>query len=165
MTRSDFIEIVLNFQVNSHSGQTHTYSVLPNVLTAWIASPLSPMVPPPLLLQHVHISRADFLYKTGDEARWTRLPSPVGDKRHNCYGIKFDGGMILTQKDHKHGSVCHVKLILNSFDMLYENGRPIIEAECVEIRNPRFTARPDYGKPSSMQKVCLSDRSTRLSPP
>ena len=101
------------------------------------------MAPPPLLQQHVHISRADFLYKTGDETLWTRLPSPIGDKRHNCYGIKFDGGMIRTQRDHKYGSVCHVKLVLDSFDMLYEDGLPIIEAVCVEVRNPRFTARPD----------------------
>ena len=92
-------------------------------------------------LQPVQIARGDFLYKIGEQAEWTRLPSPIDNVKHNCYGITFDHGIILTQKHPEHGSICRVKLILKPPAMELEEDLPIIRAECFEIHNPSFTAR------------------------
>ena len=92
-------------------------------------------------MQPVQITRGDFLYKLGDEAEWTRLPSPIDNVKHNCYGSTFDHGVILTQKHREQGSICCVKLILKPPAMEIEEDLPIIRAECVEIHNPSFIAR------------------------
>ena len=93
-------------------------------------------------LQSVHITRADFLYVTVNKNMWKRLPSPNNKHKHNCYGVHFDDGVILTQSDHHVGSICRLKLILKSSVIGTENDLPSIEAECVEVQKPSFHARP-----------------------
>lgn len=98
-----------------------------------MALPLE-LVPP------FNIPSGDILYKIGDEDEWTRLQSPANNRRHNCYGIRFDSGVTLTQKFYDHGSICHLHLILKPPVFGWEDGEPTIEAACVKIGNATFSA-------------------------
>lgn len=100
------------------------------------------MAPPRELLPFA-VSRGELLYKTADVAEWKTLLSPVNDPKHNCYPIKFESGVILSQNHREHGSICHVKLILKPPRMEIEDGERTVEAVCVEIREPRFSAFPN----------------------
>ena len=102
-------------------------------------------------LQPFTITRGDFLYKTADSTEWIRLRPPIGERKHNCYGIKFDSGVILTQTHDRSGCMCEVKLILQRPILKPELGQQpnnperenfTIEAECVEFGKPIFKALP-----------------------
>ena len=91
-------------------------------------------------LQAVRITKADFLYLTVNKNTWERLPSPDNNHIHNCYGVEFDDGVILTQSDHHAGSICRLKLILKSPVIKIKDKRFTIEAKCVEVQKPSFNA-------------------------
>ncbi len=84
--------------------------------------------------------KGDFLYRTANEAEWTRLESPIGNFIFNCWDIVFDSGVILTQKNYHDGSKCSLKLILKSPVINTEHDQAIIEASCVEVGSPSITA-------------------------
>ncbi|KAF6234936.1 hypothetical protein HO173_006866 [Letharia columbiana] len=109
------------------------------------ASPSSPMAPPalPRELYPFNVARGDFLYKTVNQAEWTRLPSPIDDPQHNCYGIRFDGTVTLTQKHRERGSMCRVKLILKPPIIKTEDDQTTVEAVCIRMGNPSFSAYPE----------------------
>lgn len=96
------------------------------------------MVLPPELRPFT-ANRGDFLYKTAVEAEWIRLPSPIDDWKHNCC-IKFDRGVMLTQKHLGRGSMCHVKLILEPPTIKTEEDQLTIEATCVVVGDPICSA-------------------------
>ena len=91
-------------------------------------------------LQAVRVTRADFLYLTVNENMWERLPSPNDNLEHNCYGVEFNDGVILTQSDHHAGSICRLKLILKSPLLRLRHNRLTIDAKCVEVQKPSFNA-------------------------
>lgn len=100
------------------------------------------MAPPPELRPFT-VAKADFLYKTANEDEWIRLQSPVDDLEHNCNGITFDRGVLITQKHHEQGSTCRVKFILKPPLIRPEDDQVTIEATCVKIHNPGFIAHDD----------------------
>ena len=93
-------------------------------------------------LRPVHITRVDFLYVTVNDNTWKRLPLSNNNYTHNCYGVDFDDGVILTQSDRCVGSICRLKLILKSPLIGTEDDLLSIEAECVDVQEPSFDARP-----------------------
>ncbi len=90
-----------------------------------------------------NIIKGDFLYKIANETEWTRLESTHGNSKYSCWDIVFDSGVVLTQKNYRHGSKCKLKLILKS-PVINEHAQATIEASCVEVGSPSLTAFGDH---------------------
>ena len=71
-----------------------------------------------------------------------RLESPTGDKKHNCLGVIFDGGITVVQKRPSSKGTCTAKFLVESPSITYERTRErpawVEEATCVGIEGPDF---------------------------
>lgn len=92
----------------------------------------------------LRVVRCDFSIKTANSESWVRLESPTGDKRHNCYGVAFDGGITVKQWNKATGGTCDVKFIVESPPTITlgpardQQLAWYVEAKCLEIGEPEF---------------------------
>lgn len=73
------------------------------------------------------------------------LESPMGKAKHNCYGVVFDGGITVIQKNMRTDGVCKDKLVVQSPTIILDQSDGqypySVEADCLEIGEPEFDSQ------------------------
>ena len=79
---------------------------------------------PKRLLPPLENQRGDLSIKGLEEEPWVRLDSPTGDKRYDCCGVIFDGGIIVVQEIRTTKGTCTVNFIVDSPKTTFESTGP-----------------------------------------
>ena len=93
----------------------------------------------------------DLSIRGSENEPWVRLDSPSGDKKRNCYGVIFDGGITVIQENRKTRGVCSRKFVVDASPKITHDtssGRIlwVVEAKCLEVGEPEFNSKTSDNK-------------------
>ena len=86
-----------------------------------------------------------------------RLDSPNRDKKYNCYGVIFDGGITVVQESKVTKGTCTVKFMVDSPSIMFESTRPrpawVVEAKYIEIEGPELDSKATGDKTPGIESA------------